>query len=277
MLGVFEPRAEAGTAYQCLRCGKADYWKKARGLFTCRGCGYEASVLAGTLFQDTHKRAPLMVSGDMVCGEPEKRRQRAGAAKGAGPGQRITPHGNGCISCAAPWFVAWPATGSPADPLKWTRLSLAASCRGRGRGAEGKSFDFHCGGRSKRHRECHWPHSSFRAGKRYRRNARRRPFKRRLNQDSLVKQLQLTMDDATPFGAPRGFPPEERWWLGTHQGAIRAGPPRLIISMSLPSGSTGEPHVRAASCFIAYIEGALQTDPVPAKTLNTQHLDVRQS
>ena len=41
--------------YQCLRCGKGDYWKKARGLFTCRACGYEASVLAGTLFQDTHK------------------------------------------------------------------------------------------------------------------------------------------------------------------------------------------------------------------------------
>ncbi len=41
--------------YKCLHCGNADYWKKARGLFTCRACGYEASVLAGTLFQDTHK------------------------------------------------------------------------------------------------------------------------------------------------------------------------------------------------------------------------------
>ena len=41
--------------YQCLRCGKGDYWKKTRGLFTCHACGYEASVLAGTLFQDTHK------------------------------------------------------------------------------------------------------------------------------------------------------------------------------------------------------------------------------
>ncbi len=41
--------------YQSLRCGNADYWKKARGLFACRACGYEASVLAGTLFQDTHK------------------------------------------------------------------------------------------------------------------------------------------------------------------------------------------------------------------------------
>ena len=41
--------------YKCLRCGNGDYWKKARGLFTCRACGYEASVQAGTLFQDTHK------------------------------------------------------------------------------------------------------------------------------------------------------------------------------------------------------------------------------
>ena len=41
--------------YRCLRCGNGDYWKKARGLFTCRACGYEASVLVGTLFQDTRK------------------------------------------------------------------------------------------------------------------------------------------------------------------------------------------------------------------------------
>jgi transposase-like protein len=41
--------------YVCLRCGSRQYWKKARGLFTCRDCSYEASVTVGTLFQDTHK------------------------------------------------------------------------------------------------------------------------------------------------------------------------------------------------------------------------------
>jgi transposase-like protein len=41
--------------YSCLRCGSHAYWKKARGLFCCRDCDYEASVICGTLFQDTHK------------------------------------------------------------------------------------------------------------------------------------------------------------------------------------------------------------------------------
>ena len=43
------------NGYRCLRCGSQSYWKKARGLFCCRDCGYECSVKAGTLFQDTHK------------------------------------------------------------------------------------------------------------------------------------------------------------------------------------------------------------------------------
>jgi hypothetical protein len=41
--------------YACLRCGSKRHWKKARGLFSCCDCSYEASVTAGTLFQDTHK------------------------------------------------------------------------------------------------------------------------------------------------------------------------------------------------------------------------------
>jgi transposase-like protein len=41
--------------YSCLRCESKAYWKKARGLFCCRDCDYEASVTCGTLFQDTHK------------------------------------------------------------------------------------------------------------------------------------------------------------------------------------------------------------------------------
>lgn len=41
--------------YSCLRCKNQAYWKKARGLFCCRDCGYECSVKAGTIFQDTHK------------------------------------------------------------------------------------------------------------------------------------------------------------------------------------------------------------------------------
>jgi len=41
--------------YVCPRCGSKKHWKKSRGLFACRECCHEASVTAGTLFQDTHK------------------------------------------------------------------------------------------------------------------------------------------------------------------------------------------------------------------------------
>lgn len=41
--------------YTCMRCKSQAYWKKARGLYSCRDCGYECSVTAGTLFQDTRK------------------------------------------------------------------------------------------------------------------------------------------------------------------------------------------------------------------------------
>ncbi len=41
--------------YACLRCSSVRHWKKARGLYSCQDCGYEASVIVGTIFQDTHK------------------------------------------------------------------------------------------------------------------------------------------------------------------------------------------------------------------------------
>ncbi len=44
--------------------------------------------------------ASPLVSGDVVCGEPEERRQRAGAAKGAGPWQLL--HRMGMVAQAAP-------------------------------------------------------------------------------------------------------------------------------------------------------------------------------
>ena len=68
-----------------LRRGKGDYWKKARGLFTCRACGYEASALAGALFQDTHKPLRLWFQAMWYVVNQKNGGQRAGAAKGAGP------------------------------------------------------------------------------------------------------------------------------------------------------------------------------------------------
>lgn len=41
--------------FACPQCGGSRAWAMQRGLHWCRDCDYQASVTAGTLFQDTHK------------------------------------------------------------------------------------------------------------------------------------------------------------------------------------------------------------------------------
>ena len=41
--------------FRCPRCGGSAAWLTERGLYHCRGCRLQTSVLAGTLFQDTKK------------------------------------------------------------------------------------------------------------------------------------------------------------------------------------------------------------------------------
>lgn len=43
------------TGYRCLRCSSAEIWELSNGLYRCKKCHYAASVIAGTLFQGTHK------------------------------------------------------------------------------------------------------------------------------------------------------------------------------------------------------------------------------
>jgi hypothetical protein len=46
------------SGFRCARCGSGKAWR-VRGLWECAGCGYQSSVTAGTIFQDT--RIPLPV------------------------------------------------------------------------------------------------------------------------------------------------------------------------------------------------------------------------
>src|SRR4026209_2475300 len=63
VLGVFEHRAVAGRISMfALREG--GLLEKGSWPFHLPPCGYEASVLAGTLFQDHAQTAPLVVPGD---------------------------------------------------------------------------------------------------------------------------------------------------------------------------------------------------------------------
>jgi transposase-like protein len=50
--------------FVCPRCGAERGWPASRGRFICGGCRYQASVTAGTIFQDTHK--PLRLWFRMV-------------------------------------------------------------------------------------------------------------------------------------------------------------------------------------------------------------------
>lgn len=45
--------------FKCPRCGGQDSWKTKRGLLVCADCQYQASVTAGTIFQDTRKPLTL--------------------------------------------------------------------------------------------------------------------------------------------------------------------------------------------------------------------------
>jgi transposase-like protein len=43
------------AGFTCPRCGHQGGWLAKRGYVICQGCRYQASVTAGTIFQDTHK------------------------------------------------------------------------------------------------------------------------------------------------------------------------------------------------------------------------------
>ena len=43
--------------FVCPRCGSQDAWLASRDRWVCRSCRYQATVTAGTIFQDT--RLPL--------------------------------------------------------------------------------------------------------------------------------------------------------------------------------------------------------------------------
>ena len=47
------------SGYVCPKCQGDAFWRTGRGLFQCRRCAHQASVTAGTVFEDSRK--PLRV------------------------------------------------------------------------------------------------------------------------------------------------------------------------------------------------------------------------
>lgn len=47
------------NGFRCIRCGAQKHWTRGRGLYECTRCGYQVSITAGTIFQDTKKPLSL--------------------------------------------------------------------------------------------------------------------------------------------------------------------------------------------------------------------------
>jgi hypothetical protein len=47
------------NGFHCPRCDNTKAWPVREMLFQCGSCGYQTSVIAGTIFENTHK--PLVV------------------------------------------------------------------------------------------------------------------------------------------------------------------------------------------------------------------------
>ena len=88
--------------YRCLRCSSENHWKKARGLFLCRDCGYEGSVTRGTLFADTHKPLRLWMQAIWYVVNQKKWRECIGSTKSVG--FRQLSHGLGVVTQASPSY-----------------------------------------------------------------------------------------------------------------------------------------------------------------------------
>src|SRR5450755_1344672 len=72
--------------FRCPRCGCGKAWAVRATLFQCSSCDFQTSV-TGWHRVPGYAEAPLrLVSGDVVCDQPEERRQRPGLA--ASPGTR---------------------------------------------------------------------------------------------------------------------------------------------------------------------------------------------
>jgi len=123
---------------RCLRCQHATVWPTQRGLYHCARCGFQTSVLAGTIFQDTKRDLRLWFRGMWYVTN-----QKAGvSALGL---QRAL--GLGCYQTAWTWLqklraaMVRPGRDRLAGIVEADEAYLGATKPGkRGRGAAGKAL-----------------------------------------------------------------------------------------------------------------------------------------
>ena len=266
--------------YNCIRCSCPFYWKKARGLFCCRDCGYECSVTAGTLFQDTHKPLRLWFQAMWYLVNQKNGVSAIGLQKALGLGSYHT---------AWEWLhklrraMVRPQRDLLSGLVEMDETFIGGIRSGkRGRGTEGKSLVLiaaECtqGGIGRIRlspivdatgetlknatlkmvepkttiRTDGWEAYNILTKHGY----RHLPFSHKKTQSG----------DATPL-AHRVASLLKRWWLGTHQGAVSSEYlPYYLDEFTFrfnrrTSRSRGK-------LFYRLIQQAVEIDPIPAKNL----------
>jgi len=277
--------------YMCLRCGSGAYWKKARGLYACRACGYEASVLVGTLFQDTRKPLRLWFQAMWYVVNQKNGVSALGLQKALGLGSYHT---------AWEWLhklrraMVRPGRDRLSGIVEVDETYLGGERSGKsGRGAEGKSLIFIAAEESE-HSETAIGRIRLSAIGNAGGETLAKAVQAAVEPGSLVRtdgwgsysflpsygyihvpnfQKDAATGDTTPL-AHRVASLLKRWWLGTHQGAI--SPKNLAYYLDEFTFRFNRRTSRSrGKLFYRLIEGALQSDPVPAKML-TQHLVARE-
>lgn len=276
--------------YSCLRCGSKEHWKKARGLFCCRDCDYEASVIAGTLFQDTHKPLRLWFQAIWHVVNQKSGVSALGLQRALGLGSYHT---------AWEWMhklrhaMVRPGRDRLSGVVEVDETFIGGARPGkRGRGAAGKALVFvaaeavpsgigrirlatlkDASGSSLLHAvsQAIEPGSTVCADgwKGY----NRLPKIGYVHEQTPHKNA--SSGDATPI-THRVTALLKRWLLGTHQGAIQ--PEYLAYYLDEFTFRFNRRTSRSrGKLFYRLVQQAIQVDPVPASLLTPNMLGVRES
>jgi transposase-like protein len=266
--------------YVCARCASKEHWIRNRGLTLCRSCGYESSVTAGTLFQDTRKPLRLWFQAIWYVVGQKNGVSALGLQKAIGLGSYQT---------AWDWLhklrraMVRPNRDKLSGVVEVDEAFVGGERSGkRGRGAEGKSLIFIAVEEAE--------HGLGRIRLSVLDNAASDTLTKAV-QDSIEVGSTVCSDgwdgynrlpdhgyihkpvihnnavagDATPL-AHRVIALFKRWWLGTHQGAISPEHLRYYLDEFTFRFNRRTSRSRG-KLFERLIQQALQIDPVPAKNL----------
>lgn len=266
--------------YRCSRCESASYWKKARGLFHCRDCGYEGSVTRKTLFQDTHKPLRLWFQAIWYVVNQKNGVSALGLQKALGLGSYHT---------AWEWLhklrraMVRPGRDRLSGVVEVDETFIGGERSGkRGRGADGKTLVFIAAEEALsgigRIRLTTLPNASG--------NSLLAAVSQTIEPGSTVRSdgwdgynilpangyphvplvhKNTASGDATPL-THRVAALLKRWWLGTHQGAISHKHLDYYLDEFTFRFNRRTSRSRG-KLFYRLIEQALQIEPVTAKNI----------